>query len=76
MIGANPLAGAVQDGTGGRTSRGAGRARRAAFLIGTSILVYAAVPSAALAQNECGPPPPGGGAPHSSCASAAEGTAA
>jgi hypothetical protein len=31
------------------------------LLLGTSLLVYAALPSAALAQNECGPPPPGGG---------------
>src|SRR5204863_6903239 len=36
-------------------------ARRAVLLIGTSILVYAAVPTAARAQDECGAPPPGGG---------------
>jgi len=31
------------------------------LLLGTSVLVYAAMPAAALAQNECGPAPPGGG---------------
>ena len=36
-------------------------ARRAVFLLGTSLLVYAALPSAALAQQECGAPPVGGG---------------
>src|SRR3954469_7812766 len=39
-----------------------GKGRRAAFLLGTSLLVYAATPSAALAQNECGAPPAGPGA--------------
>src|SRR3954469_5064334 len=35
--------------------------RRAVFLFGTSLLVYAALPSAAVAQSECGAPPAGGG---------------
>src|SRR5205085_10916573 len=35
--------------------------RRKALLIGTSLLVYSAFPSTALAQEECGAPPPGGG---------------
>jgi len=45
----------------GKASRGGAGAGRKALLIGTSLLVYAVFPSAALAQQECGPPPVGGG---------------
>src|SRR3954469_24184359 len=38
--------------------RGAHRLAAKALLIGTSILVYAAFPTAAAAQQECGPTPP------------------
>src|SRR5205085_1520381 len=44
-----------------RAFRSGSGGRRKALLIGTSLLVYAAFPSAALAQEECGPPPAGGG---------------
>src|SRR3954471_23489358 len=42
--------------------RGAHRLAARALLIGTSMLVYAAFPTEAAAQEECGatPPPPGG----------------
>ena len=40
---------------------GTAASRRSALLLGASLLVYAAVPSPALAQSECGAPPPGGG---------------
>jgi hypothetical protein len=36
-------------------------ARRALLLLGTSLAAYAVLPTAAMAQNECGLPPPGGG---------------
>jgi len=36
-------------------------ARRALLLLGTSFVACAVLPTAAIAQNECGPPPPGGG---------------
>jgi fibronectin-binding autotransporter adhesin len=36
-------------------------AGRALLLLGTSLVVQALLPAAALAANECGPPPPGGG---------------
>ena len=44
----------------GKASRFGAGTRRKALLIGTSLLVYAASPSAAQAQQECGAPPPEG----------------
>jgi hypothetical protein len=44
-----------------KTIRDGRGARRTMLLLGTSLFVYAAIPSAALAQNECGPPPGGPG---------------
>src|SRR6185437_12260909 len=44
----------------GRRARIPPAARRAMLLLGTSLLVQVALPSAAQAQEECGPPPGGG----------------
>src|SRR5687767_15980068 len=59
------LMGAVQvtaTNHAGRVFRSGYRLHRNAWLLGTSLLVYAAAgASPAKAQNECGAPPPGGG---------------
>ena len=52
--------GTLRSGVNARKTSGCSR-RRSLLLIGTSVAVWAALPSAALAQNECGAPPPGGG---------------
>jgi len=44
-----------------RSAGAEAKARRAFFLLGASLVAYAVLPTAAIAQNECGPPPPGGG---------------